>query len=210
MTETNLDVPTTGQIAAANKRRGTPVADIHLLWLVSNSWDRWAAALIEDIGFAAVTPGWPDDPTRWPRPRSILRSSPTGRSARSAGHFAEVLGELETRPAVSGHSFGGYSHRSWLAEDCPPSRSRSTRHRSEGVVVAGQRTPVGVTGGQPREPAPGGATVLRAVPLRLRERGLPGRACELCGTFALPAPGAPLFQAAAAGLNAWTEVKVRI
>jgi pimeloyl-ACP methyl ester carboxylesterase len=31
---------------------------------------------------------------------------------------------------------------------------------------------------------------------------------ELFETFAVPAPGAPLFQAAAANLNPWTEVKV--
>ena len=31
---------------------------------------------------------------------------------------------------------------------------------------------------------------------------------ELYETFAVPAPGAPLFQAAAANVNPWTEVKV--
>jgi pimeloyl-ACP methyl ester carboxylesterase len=31
---------------------------------------------------------------------------------------------------------------------------------------------------------------------------------ELYDTFAVPAPGAPLFQAAAANLNPWTEAKV--
>jgi non-heme chloroperoxidase len=31
---------------------------------------------------------------------------------------------------------------------------------------------------------------------------------QLYGTFAVPAPGAPIFQAAFANLNPWTEVKV--
>ena len=31
---------------------------------------------------------------------------------------------------------------------------------------------------------------------------------QLCDTFAVPASGAPLFQAAAANLNPWTEAKV--
>jgi pimeloyl-ACP methyl ester carboxylesterase len=31
---------------------------------------------------------------------------------------------------------------------------------------------------------------------------------ELCETYAVPAPGAPLFQAATANLNPWTEAKV--
>jgi non-heme chloroperoxidase len=36
----------------------------------------------------------------------------------------------------------------------------------------------------------------------------PDEAKELYETYAVPAPGAPLFQAATANLNPWTEVKV--
>ena len=55
----------------------------------------------------------------------------------------------------------------------------------------------------------------RAVPLtyeqflfRLRQRGERGRAKALHDTFAVPASGKPLFQAASANLNPWTEAKV--
>jgi hypothetical protein len=34
---------------------------VHGLWLLPSSWDRWAD-LFEKSGFAALTPGWPDDP----------------------------------------------------------------------------------------------------------------------------------------------------
>ena len=56
---------------------------------------------------------------------------------------------------------------------------------------------------------------LRTVPLRVRQccqrkanAVSEKEATELFETFAVPASGAPLFQAAAANLNSWTEARV--
>src|SRR4051812_20112862 len=49
------------QVRAANATGLTPVVFVHGLWLLPSSWDRWAA-VFEEAGFTAVTPGWPDDP----------------------------------------------------------------------------------------------------------------------------------------------------
>ena len=49
------------QVARANQTKKQPVVFIHGLWLLPSSWDRWAT-LFEDAGYAALTPGWPDDP----------------------------------------------------------------------------------------------------------------------------------------------------
>ncbi len=49
------------QVDRANKTRLPPVVFVRGLWLLPSSWDRWAAVL-EKAGFAALTPGWPDDP----------------------------------------------------------------------------------------------------------------------------------------------------
>jgi non-heme chloroperoxidase len=38
-----------------------PVVIVHGLWSLPSSWDRWAA-LFEENGFVALTPGWSDDP----------------------------------------------------------------------------------------------------------------------------------------------------
>jgi pimeloyl-ACP methyl ester carboxylesterase len=46
-------------------------------------------------------------------------------------HYAAVIDLLDQKPAIIGHSFGGLIAMI-LAADCPPSRSRSTRHRSAG------------------------------------------------------------------------------
>ena len=62
---------------------------------------------------------------------------------------------------------------------------------------------------QPGQPQPRGAADLRPVPLRVRQRGERGRG-QGAATRRSPSrrPGEPLFQAAAANLNPWTEVKV--
>ena len=70
------------QIEQANGSGRTPVVFIHGLWLLPSSWDRWAA-VFEEAGYAALTPGWPDDPKRSRRRTSTPRCSPTRRSARS-------------------------------------------------------------------------------------------------------------------------------
>ena len=49
------------QCEQANASGRTPVVFIHGLWLLPSSWDRWAR-VFEDAGYAALTPGWPDDP----------------------------------------------------------------------------------------------------------------------------------------------------
>jgi hypothetical protein len=49
------------QLDRANASDRTPAVFIHGLWLLPSSWDRWAA-LFEDAGYIALTPGWPDDP----------------------------------------------------------------------------------------------------------------------------------------------------
>jgi non-heme chloroperoxidase len=47
-------------VAASGTGR-QPVVFVHGLWLLPTSWDRWAA-LFEEAGHVALTPGWPDDP----------------------------------------------------------------------------------------------------------------------------------------------------
>ena len=55
------DRTTAEQIDQANASGRTPVVFIHGLWLLPTSWDRWVA-VFEAAGYAALTPGWPDDP----------------------------------------------------------------------------------------------------------------------------------------------------
>jgi pimeloyl-ACP methyl ester carboxylesterase len=96
----------TRQVEQANASGRTPVVFIHGLWLLPSSWDRWAD-FFEEAGYAAVTPSWPDDPETVAEARAnpeILAGKTLGQVA---DHTAEVIGRLENKPAVMGHSTGG-------------------------------------------------------------------------------------------------------
>jgi pimeloyl-ACP methyl ester carboxylesterase len=95
-----------GQVEAANANGKTPVVFIHGLWLLASSWDGWAGAF-EAAGYAPVAPGWPDDPETDEEARKdpqVLAGKGVGQVA---DHFAEVIGRLDRKPAIVGHSFGG-------------------------------------------------------------------------------------------------------
>ena len=63
-------------IKRANELGRQPVLLVPGLWLLSSSWDPWRT-LIEENGFVAVTPGWPDDPETVTRGRETRRCSRT-------------------------------------------------------------------------------------------------------------------------------------
>ena len=96
----------TRQVEQANASGRTPVVFIHGLWLLPSSWDSWAD-LFEDAGYAAVAPSWPDDPETV----ADARANPDVFAGKTIGqvadHTADVIGRLEKKPAVMGHSTGG-------------------------------------------------------------------------------------------------------
>jgi pimeloyl-ACP methyl ester carboxylesterase len=95
-----------GQIEAANKSGRTPVVFIHGLWLLPSSWDNWVG-LFEENGYAAVTPDWPDDPETVEEARANPEVFAKKTLGQVADHTAEVIGQLDKKPAVMGHSTGG-------------------------------------------------------------------------------------------------------
>ena len=197
------------QIRGANASGRTPVVFIHGLWLLSQSWDRWAA-VFEQAGYAPVQPGWPDDPDTVAEANAHPEVFARKTVGQVADHCAKVIGQLNKKPAVIGHSFGG------LFAEMVAGRGLSA------VTVAVDPAPFrGVL------PLPFSA-LKSASPVLLnpanRSRGVPltyaqfryafanavseNEARDLYKTFAVPAPGAPIFQAAFANVNPWTEVKV--
>jgi pimeloyl-ACP methyl ester carboxylesterase len=79
---------------------------IHGLWLLPSSWDNFAG-LFEEAGYAAVQPSWPDDPETI----EVARAEPEVLAGKNlkliADHTADVIGKLDKKPAVMGHSTGG-------------------------------------------------------------------------------------------------------
>ena len=96
----------TQQIEAARASGWTPVVLIHGLWVLPSSWANWAQ-LFEEVGYAALTPGWPDDPETVEEARANPDVFAKKTLGQIADHTAEVIGKLNKKPAVMGHSTGG-------------------------------------------------------------------------------------------------------
>ena len=96
----------TEQVARANASGRQPVVFIHGLWLLPSSWDRWAT-VFEEAGYAPLTPGWPDDPETVEEANAHPEVFADKTVGQVADHFADVIGKLDQKPAVIGHSFGG-------------------------------------------------------------------------------------------------------
>ena len=94
------------EIEAANASGNTPVVFIHGLWLLPSSWANWAD-LFEQAGYAPLTPDWPDDPETVEEARANPDVLARKTLKQVADHTADVIGKLEKKPAVMGHSTGG-------------------------------------------------------------------------------------------------------
>ena len=197
------------QVQRANTSGKQPVAFVHGLWLLPNSWDRWVK-LFEKAGYVALTPGWPDDPDT----TADAKAHPEVFAGKSIGQIADhvggVLSGLDKRPAVIGHSFGG------LLTEIVAGRGLSAA--SVAISPAPHR---GVL------PLPISALRVASVVVKNpknRHRAVPltsdqfrygfanavdeDEAKELYASYSVPGTGEVLFQAAAANLNPWSEDKV--
>ena len=86
------------QCQRANQTGRPPVVFVHGLWLLPNSWDRWAE-LFEQHGFASLTPGWPDDPETVQEAAEHPEVFAGKSIAQIADHFETIIGGLEQRLA---------------------------------------------------------------------------------------------------------------
>lgn len=197
------------QVKLANATGKQPVVFVHGLWLLPSSWDRWAA-MFEEAGYTALAPGWPDDPETVAEANAnpeVLAHKTVGQVA---DHFDEIIRGLNRKPVVIGHSFGGL-----LAQILAGRGLASVTVAIDPAPFRGV-LPLPLSALKSAWPVLGNpANRNRAIPLTFEQFrfGFANAVSEeeaksLYETFAVPASGAPLFQAATANLNPWTEVKV--
>ncbi len=197
------------QVERANASGLKPVVFIHGLWLLPSSWDRWAEHF-EGAGFTSLTPGWPDDPETVSEANEHPEVFAHKTVGQVADHMAGLVGRLTTRPAILGHSFGGLLAQILAGRGLSAATVAIDPAPFRGVLplpVSALRSSAPVLGNP--------ANRNRAVPLTYEQFRYAfanavdeDEAKRLYETYAVPAPGAPLFQAAAANLNPWTEAKV--
>jgi non-heme chloroperoxidase len=188
---------------------GTPVVFVHGLWLHADSWGGWVDRFRE-AGYAPIAPGWPGDSPTVEETRS--------QSDRLAGHgindvvehYARIIGELEAKPIVVGHSFGGLVVQRLLGEDHAAAAVAIDPAPIKGIVYL-PPSALRVASVALRNPS----NKKRAVALTPKQfRFGFGNALseeessELYERWTIPSPGKPLFEAAFANLAPHSPAKV--
>jgi pimeloyl-ACP methyl ester carboxylesterase len=198
------------QINAANASGRPLVVFVHGLWLLPSSWDRWRA-MFEEAGYATLAPGWPDDPETVDEAKEHPDVFAHKTVGQVADHFEDVIRKLSAKPAVIGHSFGGLLTEILAGRGVSAASVAISPAPFRGVLplpISALRSAAPVL----RNPANRG----RAVPLTYEQfrYGFANavgedEAKQLYEMYSVPGSGEPIFQAATANLNPWTEVKVR-
>jgi non-heme chloroperoxidase len=197
------------QVERANSTALQPVVFVHGLWLLPRSWERWAA-MFEEAGYVALMPGWPDDPETVEEANAHPEVFAHKKVGQVADHVEQVIGGLRRKPAIVGHSFGGLLVQMLAGRGLAAVTVAIDPAPFRGVL------PLPLSALKSSWPVLGNpANWNRAIPLTYEQFRYAfanavseEEARELYETFAVPGSGAPLFQAATANVNPWTEAQV--
>ncbi|MFE5326068.1 alpha/beta hydrolase [Embleya sp. NPDC056575] len=187
----------------------TPVLFIHGLWLHASSWDAWTE-LFRAEGYAPAAPGWPGDPETVSEARANPESIADHGIDDVVEHYAGIIRGLDRPPILIGHSFGGMIAQKLLGQDLAAAAVAIDAAQIKGVLplpLSALRSTLPVF----KNPA----NRHRAVSLTAAQfRFAFGNAVSaeesdaLFERWAIPAPGKPLFEAAAANFNPHSPAKV--
>jgi non-heme chloroperoxidase len=197
------------QVERANASDAIPVVFVHGLWLLPSSWDRWVT-MFEQAGYVGLTPGWPDDPETVVEAREHPEVF-AGKGIREIADYEEaILRRLDRKPVIIGHSFGGLLTMILAGRGLAAASVAISPAPFRGVLplpIAALRSASVAL----RNPA----NWNRAVPLTYEQFRYSfanavgeDEAKELYLGYSVPGAGEPLFQAASANINPWSEATV--
>jgi pimeloyl-ACP methyl ester carboxylesterase len=187
----------------------TPVVFIHGLWLHAASWEPWVV-LFRDEGYEPIAPGWPGDPDTVEAARADPDALANHGIDEVTGHYGQIIEQLHAQPVIIGHSFGGMIAEKLLGEGYGAGAIAIDAAQIKGVLplpLSSLHSTLPVF----RNPA----NRHKAVSLTAEQfRYSFGNAISadesdaLYQRWAIPAPGRPLFEAAAANFEAHSPAKV--
>lgn len=197
------------QIERANASGSQPVVFVHGLWLLSASWEPWCE-YFESKGFSTLAPGWPDDPDTVEEALKDPEVFAHKRIKQVTDYYVSAIQQLKIKPAVIGHSFGGLIAQKIAGEGV------------SAATVAIDPAPFRGVLSLPLSALKAGSPILgnplnygRAVGLTYDQFRFAfanevdeDEAHALYEKYSVPTSGVPLFQAATANLNPWTEASV--
>jgi pimeloyl-ACP methyl ester carboxylesterase len=187
----------------------SPVLFIHGLWLHASSWDPWLP-VFSAAGFAPVAPGWPGEPPTVDEARQHPAAVAGVGIEEVTSHYKALIERLDAKPVLVGHSFGGMIAEKLLGDDYASAAIAIDAAQIKGVLplpLSSLRSTLPVF----KNPA----NKNRAVSLTADEfRYSFGNALsaqesdDLYDRWTIPAPGKPLFEAAAANFSPHSPAKV--
>lgn len=182
---------------------------IHGLWLHATSWAPWQS-LFQEAGYQTSAPGWPGEPDTVAGARANPDSVADHGIDDDVAHYTEIIGKLDAKPILVGHSFGGMIAQKLLGQDLAAAAVAIDAAQIKGVL------PLPLSALRATFPVfKNPANRHRAVSLTAEQfrygfgNAVPEQESdELFEQWAIPAPGKPLFEAAAANFDPHSPAKV--
>jgi pimeloyl-ACP methyl ester carboxylesterase len=187
----------------------TPVVFIHGLWLHATSWGPWLD-LYREAGYDPIAPGWLGEPATVAEAREHPELVADKSIDDEVAHYTEIIGSLDAKPIVIGHSFGGLLAEKLLGQEVAAAAVAIDPAQIKGVL------PLPLAQLRAALPALGNpANLHKAVSLTAKQFkfGFGNELTEeesdtLYEQWNIPSPARPLFQAAVANFSIHSEAKV--
>jgi alpha-beta hydrolase superfamily lysophospholipase len=188
-----------------------PVVFIHGLWIHTSAWQVWVDHFRE-AGYDPVAPGWPGIPDTVEDARAHPELIADHGVEDVTEHYARIVRDLPAPPVLIGHSFGGAIVEKLLGLGLGSAGIAIDAAPIKGVLPL-PISALRVASTALRNPA----NKSKAVSLNAQQFKYafgnaltPEESNALYDKWAIPAPGKPLFQAAAANFNPRAETKVDV